>query len=187
VPIDPNHPSLRERLAKIRLLVTDVDGVMTDGLGYYDDEGMRIRAFSMRDGFGFVMAKFAGIELGIISGNQSGTVNARMKKFGVTRIKGGHFRKTGFFKEILDETGIEAAESAYIGDDLFDLPVMRLAGVSFAPADAHEVVRGQADGVTFAHAGFGVVREVIEAIIKAKGLWDKVLEDIEKDEKGGLG
>ncbi|MFH0882917.1 MAG: HAD hydrolase family protein [bacterium] len=183
----PNDPSLKERLARVRLLITDVDGVMTDGLGYYDDEGMKLRAFSMRDGFGFVMAKFADIELGIISGNQSGTIHARMKKFGVDRIKGGHFRKTGFFKEILEETGIPAEESVYIGDDLFDLPVMRLAGLSFAPADAHELVRIAADGVTEALAGFGVVREVIEAIIRAKGLWEKVLEEIEKDESGGLG
>ena len=174
-------------MAKIRLLVTDVDGVMTDGLGYYDGEGMHLRAFSMRDGFGFVMAKFAGIEIGIISGNQSPTIHARMKKFGIDRIKGGHFRKTGFFKEILEETGVTAEEAVYIGDDLFDLPVMRLAALGFAPADAHELVREEADGVTEATAGNGVVREVIEAIIRARGLWDQVLENIESDEKGGLG
>lgn len=185
--ITPHDPTLRERLSQVKLLVFDVDGVMTDGSAYYDDEGMALRAFNMRDGFGFVMAKFAGVELGVVTGNLSGTIFARMKKFNVTRIKGGNFRKTSFFKEILEETGIDAEQSVYIGDDLFDLPVMKLAGLSFAPSDAAPEVLEYADGVTVAAGGKGVIREVVEAIVKAKGLWEKVLESIENDESGGLG
>jgi 3-deoxy-D-manno-octulosonate 8-phosphate phosphatase (KDO 8-P phosphatase) len=187
VSILPSDPSLREKLASIRLLVTDVDGVMTDGRAYYDDEGMALRAFSMRDGFGFVLAKFAGIEIGVLTGNLSGTIHARMKKFNISRIKGGHFRKSSFFNEMIEELGLSAEHAAYIGDDLFDIPVMQLAGLSFAPADGHPDVCAHADAVTEARGGYGVVREVVEALVKAQGRWDDVLREIEEDTGGGLG
>ena len=109
-----------------------------------------------------------------------------MKKFNVTRIKGGTFRKTSYFKEILEETGIDAEHTVYIGDDLFDIPVMRLAGLSFAPSDAAAEVLEVVDGVTLVPGGKGVIREVVEAIVRAKGLWEKVLESIESDQAGGL-
>lgn len=180
-------PALTPRLERIRCIVTDVDGVLTDGKAYYDEQGMRLKAFSMRDGFGFVMARFAGIELGVVTGNVAELVKRRLEAFHITRIKGGHFRKTAFFQEILDELDLKQDEVIYIGDDLFDIPVMKMAGLSAAPADAHDDVLAYVDGVTRVNGGAGAVREVIEAVVKAKGLWEDVLGMIEEDEQGGRG
>jgi len=179
--------SVKKKLAGIRLMLFDVDGVLTDGLAYYDSKGMALKSFSMRDGFGFVMAKFAGLELGVLTGNVAEMVRRRLEAFGITRIKGGHFRKTGYYEEIIAETGIPEENTLYVGDDLFDLPVLRRVGVSIAPADAHETVLEQVDAVTESPGGRGVVREVVEAVIKAKGLWEQVLTEIEEDEFGGRG
>lgn len=182
----PLHdPSLDEQLKKIRLIITDVDGVLTDGTAYYDEKGVAMKAFSMRDGFGFVMAKFAGIEMAAITGNVAELVKRRLEPFGVSPIKGGHFRKTGFLYEILEEKGISAEETAYIGDDLFDLPVMRLVGMSIAPADAAEDVLAEAKAHTKCDGGKGVFRETVERIVKVQGRWKEILESIEHDKAGG--
>jgi len=180
-----NDIAMNRRMARLKLLVFDVDGVLTDGTALYSENGMAMKAFSMRDGFGFVMANFAGLELAALTGNISGIVKSRLEAFNITRIKGGHFRKTSYFNEILEEVGVQGEEVAYVGDDLFDIPVMKLAGMSIAPADAHPEVIEYADAVTELPGGRGVVREVVEAIIKAKGLWEDVLMKIENDEQGG--
>jgi 3-deoxy-D-manno-octulosonate 8-phosphate phosphatase (KDO 8-P phosphatase) len=180
-----NDPALRDKLSGIKLVVTDVDGVLTDGTALYDKDGLAMKAFSMRDGFGFVMAKFVGLELAVITGNLAEMVKRRLEAFNITRIKGGHFRKTGFFNEILEEVGVSAEETVYIGDDLFDIPVLRMAGISVGPADAHEDVLEMCDAKTKSNGGEGVVREVVEAIVKAKGKWQEVLDDIENDSSGG--
>lgn len=187
VPTTLNDPALREKLAGIKLLVFDVDGVLTDGRAYYDARGMAMKAFSMRDGFGFVMARFAGIELAALTGNVAEMVRRRLEAFKIDKIRGGHFRKTNYFQEILEEVGVDASEAAYVGDDLFDIPVLRMAGLSVAPADAHPDVREAADAVTELKGGFGVVRELVEAMVKARGKWDEVLAEIEQDESGGRG
>ncbi len=180
-----NDPSLHDRLASIKLLICDVDGVLTDGTAYYDSRGMVMKAFSMRDGFGFVMARFAGIELGVITGNVADLVRRRLEAFDIHRIAGGHFRKTTFFHEMIEELELAPEEAAYVGDDLFDLPVMRLAGLSIAPSDAHKDVLEECDAVTEARGGRGVVREIIEAMVKARGQWEQILREIEEDERGG--
>ncbi len=180
-----NGGLLEERLAAIELVIFDVDGVLTDGLAYYDKDGMAFKSFSMRDGFGFVMAKFAGIELGCLTGNVAEMVKRRLEAFGIERIKGGHFRKLPFYEEIIEETGISEDKVIYIGDDLFDLPVLNRVGLSVAPADAHKDVLKQVDAITETIGGKGVVREVVEAVVQAKGKWEMVLDNIEKDERGG--
>lgn len=178
-------PENQEKLKRIKLIIFDVDGVMTDGLAYYDSRGMAMKTFSMRDGFGFVMAKSAGIELACLTGNVAEMVKRRLEAFGINRIKGGHFRKTGFYKELLQETGFEESEIIYIGDDLFDLPVLRRVGFSVAPADAHQLVCKEVDAITETMGGHGVIRETVEAVVKAKGKWEQVLQMIEQDESGG--
>ena len=180
-----SDPILVQRLKGIKCIISDVDGVLTDGKAYYDENGLRLKAFSMRDGFGFVMAKFAGIELAVLTGNVAELVKRRLEAFNITRIKGGHFRKTAFYEEILTETGLREEETMYIGDDLFDLPVLKRVGVSVAPADAHKDVLVEVDAVTSSDGGSGVVREAVEAVVKAKGLWEDVLRMIEEDEQGG--
>ena len=185
MPYQLSDRRIQDRLAKIQLLIFDVDGVLTDGTTYYDEKGIAFKAFSMRDGFGFVMAKFCGIELSCITGNVAPLVRARLEPFGITRIKGGTFKKTLFLEEILEETGISAHQTAYLGDDLFDLPVMRLVGLSVSPSDAHSAVLEEVDVVTKLPGVHGVVRELVEAIVKAKGMWLRVLEEIEHDPHGG--
>ncbi len=180
-----NDPSIQARLVRIKLFIFDIDGVLTDGKAYYSSEGLALKAFSMHDGFGFVMARFAGLELGALTGDPTGPSRKRLEKFNITNIKGGHFRKTGYFEEMIEEAGIEADEALYMGDDLFDIPVLRLAGVSVAPADARPQVLDMVDAVTSKGGGEGAVREVIEAIVTAQGKWDQVLAEIENDEKGG--
>ncbi|MBS1262104.1 MAG: 3-deoxy-D-manno-octulosonate 8-phosphate phosphatase KdsC [Calditrichaeota bacterium] len=186
MPTSVFDDSLRDRLAAVRLLVFDVDGVMTDGRAYYDARGMAMKAFSMRDGFGFVMARFAGIDLGVITGNVIEPLKRRLEKFNITRIKGGHFRKSAYFPELLQETGVPAEHAAYIGDDLFDIPVLRQAGVALAPEDAHADVHEVCDAVIPVRGGHGVIRAAVEAILKAKGIWGDVLQRIESDDAGGL-
>lgn len=178
--------SVTEKLKAIKLVIFDVDGVMTNGDAYFNDQGMAMKAFSMRDGFGFVMGKFAGLEFAVITGNVVDLLKRRLEKFKIDRIKGGHFRKTGFYQEILDETGFTSEQTVYIGDDLFDIPVLKRVGVSMAPMDAHEDVRAMVDAVIETPGGRGVIRDAVEAIVKAKGLWDDVLEAIENDKDGGL-
>ncbi len=186
MPVRVSDPSLVDRLANIELLIFDVDGVLTDGSAYFDSEGMAFKAFSMRDGFGFVLARVAGIELGCLTGNVADMVKRRLEKFNITLIKGGHFQKVGFYEEILAETGLPEDKTLYIGDDLFDLPVLRRVGVSVAPADGHTDVVAEVDAITEVTGGKGVVREVVEAVVKAKGQWENVLYKIEHDERGGL-
>ena len=187
VPLLISEPALKQKLEQIRLVIFDVDGVLTDGLAYYDNNGMAFKSFSMRDGFGFVLAKFSGLELACLTGNVAEMVKRRLEAFGITRIKGGHFRKSQFFEEILQETGIDRQLTAYVGDDIFDLPVLSQVGLAIAPADAHPEVLSKVHAITSASGGKGVVREVVEAIVKAKGIWEQVLLDIERDERGGRG
>ncbi|MCB2212876.1 HAD hydrolase family protein [bacterium] len=175
-----------EKLKTIRLVIFDVDGVMTDGSAYFNENGMSMKAFSMRDGFGFVMGKFAGLEFAVITGNVVDLLKRRLEKFKIDRIKGGHFRKTGFLQEILDETGIPAEETVYIGDDLFDIPVLKRVGVSMAPNDAHEDVQAMVDAVIETPGGRGVIRDAVEAIVRAQGKYQAVLDSIENDTAGGL-
>jgi 3-deoxy-D-manno-octulosonate 8-phosphate phosphatase (KDO 8-P phosphatase) len=177
---------LQQRMQNLKLLITDVDGVLTDGNAYYGSEGLLFKQFSMRDGFGFVMAQAAGLEIAVITGDPAPAVKHRLAKFKITRIKGGHFRKTGFFEELLDETGVREDEAAYIGDDLFDIPVLKRVGLAVAPSDAHPQVIESVHMVTDLPGGGGVVRETVEAIIHAMGRWDEVLKNIEEDKGGGI-
>ncbi|MBD3165770.1 HAD-IIIA family hydrolase [bacterium] len=178
--------ALKQRMQAVKLLITDVDGVLTDGNAYYGAEGLLFKQFSMRDGFGFVMAQAAGMQLAVITGDPAPAVKHRLAKFKITHIKGGHFRKTGFFEELLDETGVREEEAAYIGDDLFDIPVLKRAGLAVAPSDAHPKVIEAVHAVTDVPGGRGVVRETVEAIIHARDMWDTVLQTIEDDKGGGI-
>lgn len=181
-----DDPDLNLRLSNIRLLILDVDGVLTDGVAYYDEHGVAMKGFSMRDGFPLIMAKFAGIQIGIITGDLTGPIRARMKKFKIEMIKGGHFRKTVFFDEILSETGIPEDQACFIGDDVFDIPVMQRCGISMAPEDANEDVLEIADIIVPVPGGRGVVREAVRAILNAKGVYNDVLRQIQEDEEGGV-
>jgi 3-deoxy-D-manno-octulosonate 8-phosphate phosphatase (KDO 8-P phosphatase) len=168
------HAEVRTRVEKVRLLVLDVDGVLTDGRLYYHDDGMETKAFDVRDGHGIKLAQRAGIEVALISGRSSPCVNKRAADLGITEVVQGPKDKVPTFERLLAEKGLGPEQAAFVGDDLVDLPVMRRAGFAVAVADASEHLFEAAHYVTLARGGRGAVREVIELILAAQGLWEKL-------------
>lgn len=165
-----------DKLKRIKLLLLDVDGVLTDGKIVYDDTGAEIKAFNAKDGLGIKMFMGAGIEVGIVTGRASRALLHRCDNLGISLIFDQVRDKTGVLEVISKEKGVGAEHIAFVGDDLVDIPLMKRVGLSVAVADAHETVLEHADMVTSAQGGDGAVREVCEAILKAQGLWEKVLE-----------
>lgn len=164
------------KLKDIKLLILDVDGVLTDGSIIYDDNGVEIKVFSVKDGLGIRLLMEAGINLCIATGRSSNALNNRCKNLGIVHIFDGVSDKAAILDLILDRVGVSAHEVAFIGDDLPDLALMQMVGLSIAVADAHTTVLEHADMVTSAKGGAGAVREACEAILKAQGLWENILE-----------
>jgi 3-deoxy-D-manno-octulosonate 8-phosphate phosphatase (KDO 8-P phosphatase) len=164
------------RLKSIKLLLLDVDGVLTDGGILYNDNGTETKVFDVKDGLGIKLLMEAGIHLGIITGRRSNALFNRCKDLGIDLIYDGVTDKTDAFNRVLERTGVSAEEVACIGDDLPDLALMKRSGLSIAVADAHVTLRENADIITSAKGGHGAVREACEAILKAKGRWESILE-----------
>lgn len=167
--------ALMEKLKRLQLLLLDVDGVLTDGSIFYNDDGREIKVFNARDGFGIKLVIQAGITVGIVTGRSSEALRHRCENLGIQYLYDGVKDKAGMLDKIAIQTGIDAEHAAFVGDDLPDLPLMRRTGLSIAVADAHEIVRQKADWTTRAPGGSGAVREVCEALLKAKGLWDEIV------------
>jgi 3-deoxy-D-manno-octulosonate 8-phosphate phosphatase (KDO 8-P phosphatase) len=163
-------------LAQIKLLVLDVDGVMTDGRIIYTDSGEQIKQFSSRDGLGLRLLMDNGIQVGIITGRISGALTHRCRNLGIDLIFDGIFNKSEAMDRMARQTGIDPAEMAFMGDDLIDLPAMARSGVAIAVADAADEVKARADIVTRAPGGHGAVREICDVILKAAGLWENALK-----------
>ena len=164
-----------DRLKNIKLLLLDVDGVLTDGDIIYSDNGSETKIFNVKDGLGIRLLMEAGIHLGIITGRRSNALSRRCKELGIDLIYDGIADKADALNRMLERTGFSVEEVACIGDDLPDLVLMRRTGFSIAVADAHAILRENADMITSAKGGRGAVREVCEAILKAKGLWENIL------------
>jgi len=171
------NPFIQEKLRQIKLLLMDVDGVLTDGRFFYSDNGVEAKSFDVKDGFAIRMGGIAGLKFGIITGKMSPIVERRARELGITEVHQGYFDKLEVYKDIKKRTGLFDAECAYIGDDLFDLSVMKKVGFSACPADAVEEVKNTADYVASRDGGRGAVREVIEMILKARGRWESLLDD----------
>lgn len=165
-----------EKLKRIKLLLVDVDGVLTDGTIIYDDKGVETKMFNVKDGLGIKMLTKAGIKVGIVTGRASKALYHRCDDLGISLIFDRARDKAGILDVITKQTGISAEHIAFVGDDLVDLPLMRKVGLSIAVADAHEMLLQDADMVTAAKGGAGAVREVCEAILKGRGVWEKTLE-----------
>ena len=165
-----------EKLKHIQLLLLDVDGVLTDGSIIYNDDGGETKVFNARDGFGLRLVIQAGIKIGIVTGRSSKALRHRCDNLGIGYLFDGIADKAGVFEKIAAQTGIGPDHAAFVGDDLPDLPIMERAGLSIAVADAHEIVRQKAAWTTQARGGHGAVREVCEALLKAQGLWDQIME-----------
>jgi 3-deoxy-D-manno-octulosonate 8-phosphate phosphatase (KDO 8-P phosphatase) len=155
-------------LRKIRLLLLDVDGVMTDGGIYFSESGDELKKFNIQDGYGIVKLQRAGITAGIITGRVSKIVARRAADLGITEVHQNLHDKRAAFDAILTKTGLTPEQVAYIGDDEFDLPVLTVVGFSAAPADAVPAVCKQVDYVCKREGGRGAVREVIELLLAAK-------------------
>lgn len=168
--------NLRERLAAVRVLLLDVDGVLTDGSIVYPADGREIKCFHAKDGLGIRLLMDAGIQVGIVTGRSSEALVHRCRNLGITLIFDGVKDKGAVLEEVLARTGATPEETAFAGDDLPDIPLMRRVGFSAAVADAHEAVRQEADMVTLREGGKGAVREICEAILKARGSWEKIVE-----------
>jgi 3-deoxy-D-manno-octulosonate 8-phosphate phosphatase (KDO 8-P phosphatase) len=168
--------ALLEKLKQIQLLLLDVDGVLTDGSIIYNDDGSETKIFNARDGFGLRLVMSAGIKVGIVTGRRSKSLRHRCDNLGIGLLFDGIRDKAEALEEIAAQTGIDSKRTAFVGDDLPDLPIMKHAGLSIAVADAHEIVRQKADWTTRAPGGHGAVREVCEALLMATGLWDELVE-----------
>ncbi len=171
--------ALATRCRRLRLLLSDVDGVMTDGTVFVLPDGGEARAFHIRDGLGIVLAQQAGLRVGLLSGRTSETVARRAAELGITLVRQGVTYKGRALREILSAEGLAPEEVAYMGDDVNDLPVFGQVGLSAVPADAPFEVRTRADMVTEAGGGRGCLREFIEAILRARGDWERLTGGVE--------
>lgn len=159
---------LRDKLARLRLIVFDVDGVFTDGRFLMDEDGREYKAFHTQDGYGVRRLLEAGVQVAIISGRRSGAVDRRMAELGVTRVAQGCRHKIPELHALAKELGIDLAEAAYVGDDLPDLEAMQTCGVAIAVANAVDDVVAEADYVTARSGGHGAVREVADLVLAAR-------------------
>lgn len=171
------------RAAEIRVLLMDVDGVLTNGLLYFvpDAQGKMIetKAFDSQDGIGLRWLQWYDIKTGVISGRDSPATVERARQVGMSWIFQGHIEKIPLFEQIMVEAKVSKDQVAYVGDDLTDVVIMRRVGLSFATGNARPEVKQAASAVTNAVGGSGAVREVIEALLKARGVWDELLKKYE--------
>ena len=164
-----------ERAARIRLVIFDVDGVLTDGSLYLGDDGQEYKAFNSRDGHGMVMLQEGGVRLAIITGRTSQVVQMRMESLGIQDIYQGYREKLPAYEELKQRLGLADEVIAYVGDDVVDLPIMRRVGLAIAVGDAQAAVKRHAHWCTQAHGGRGAAREVCEMILTAQGVHERVM------------
>jgi 3-deoxy-D-manno-octulosonate 8-phosphate phosphatase (KDO 8-P phosphatase) len=178
-----NEERLHQIAARIKVLLMDVDGVLTDGRLYLfpDKDGKLVetKGFDSQDGIALRWLSWYGIKTGVISGRESPATAGRASQAGMTWVFQGHIEKIPLFEQVVAEAKVSPEEIAYVGDDLTDVVIMRRAGLSFATANARPEAKRSAMAVTDAPGGAGAVREVIELLLKARGLWDEVLKKYE--------
>lgn len=170
------NTDIHERAARIKLLLMDCDGVLTDGRIWLFENGEEQKGFHTRDGLGIELLHRAGLRSGIISGRTSSAVEARARGLDMSFVVQGHENKVQAFADVLAQAGVSNAEVAFIGDDLNDIPLMLQSGLGVAVGDAASETREHAHYVTKALGGFGAVRETIELILKSQGRWDDLIK-----------
>lgn len=164
------------RAKNIKLIIFDVDGVLTDGGIYIGEQGELYKPFFCRDGLGITLAQQAGIKTAIITGRTSAQLAYRAQELKITEVYQGHSDKRAAYAELKEKLQLQDAEIGYIGDDLIDLPVMLQTGLPMAVADAVPEVRQEALLVSGFNGGHGAVRELLEFILKAQGQWGTIIE-----------
>jgi 3-deoxy-D-manno-octulosonate 8-phosphate phosphatase (KDO 8-P phosphatase) len=176
--------SLETKASRIRLLLFDVDGVLTDGTVVMHADGSESKGFHIRDGAGIVWAQRAGLLVGLLSARSSGATAHRAAQLAVRIVEQGVTSKLAAFEQIVRDARIEESQVAYMGDDLLDLPVLTRVGLSAAPADAAAEVRQQVDWVSDSDGGRGAARELIELVLRAQQRWEGVLKEYATPDNG---
>jgi 3-deoxy-D-manno-octulosonate 8-phosphate phosphatase (KDO 8-P phosphatase) len=169
-------PEIEDRARRVRLVLFDVDGVLTDGTVAIDSAGGEAKSFSIRDGAAIVWAARHGLEIGWLSGRPSQATSRRATELGVRILSQTGPDKVRGYADILATHGYSDPEVAYMGDDLLDLPILRRAGLSAAPVDSTDDVRMRVDWVSHHPGGHGAVREFLELILRARGDWTTVVQ-----------
>jgi len=163
-----------DKARRVRLLLFDVDGVLTDGTVLVGEDGREYKRFHIRDGTAIVWAHRAGLQTGLLSARTSGATAERARQLAIRIVYQGVSNKASGYEAILREQGLSDAEVAFMGDDLLDLPVLGRVGLSAAPSDAADDVRTRVDWVSQSAGGQGAVREFVEFVLRAQGIWDGV-------------
>jgi 3-deoxy-D-manno-octulosonate 8-phosphate phosphatase (KDO 8-P phosphatase) len=166
---------------EIRLLILDVDGVLTDGVIQIDDTGRQARSFHIQDGLGLTLWKAVGRQVALLTSKKSAAVAARAEMLGITLLEQGAEDKLPGFGRILVAAGVDASQTAYMGDDLLDAPVLRRVGYPITVPDAAPEVRALAKFVTPRSGGRGAVRDAVEHLLQREGLWADALRRIGAD------
>ncbi len=169
-------PDALERARRIRLMLFDVDGVLTDGQLWYGPMGAEVKAFHGFDGHGLKMLAESGVSTGILTGRSSGAVASRARELGISHLMQGIEDKRAAYEGLLKRLSLEGESVGYMGDDLVDLPVLTRCGLACAPREAPEDVRQRVHYIPSAAAGFGAAREVCEMLMRAQGTLAGVLE-----------
>lgn len=167
---------LRSRILPIRLMIFDVDGVLTDGSVIYHDDGSELKIFDVQDGHGIKLLQRGGIEAALVTGRYCKAVEHRAKGLGIERVYQGVHRKAEAYEKILNDTGLTEEQSGYLADDLIDIPVMRRAGFAAAVPNAVSEVLPFAHYVTRAAGGHGACREICDLILRVQGRWEEVTQ-----------
>jgi 3-deoxy-D-manno-octulosonate 8-phosphate phosphatase (KDO 8-P phosphatase) len=174
----PPAERIRRKAAAIRLAAFDADGVLTDGGIYFGETGEEYKCFNVQDGLGLVMLREAGIEVAVISSRTSAAVARRMSGLGIRHVLQGVSDKKQALTNLARDLGIENTALAFVGDDLIDLPVMAICGLSVAVANARPEVQTRADWITTAPGGRGGVREVCELLLAAQGKMEGIVKKL---------
>lgn len=165
------------KAARLKLLILDVDGVLTDGRLFFDNQGLEYKSFHARDGHGIKLLRKTGVEVAVISGRKSNSVALRMQSLGIDHVYQGYENKIAAFDDLMQKLGIEPMQVAHVGDDVLDLPIMTRVGLAIAVDDAHFAVKQRAHWCTTLPGGQGAVREVCDLIMQAQGTFAAVLGD----------
>ena len=178
---EPGTGNLTEKAAAVRLILLDVDGVLTDGAVVIYGDGSESKRFHIRDGIALVWAQRAGITVGLLSARHSATTAQRAAQLGITLVHQGVSSKIDTYDQIVGDMVLGDKEVAYMGDDSVDLSVMRRVGLAAAPANAVAEVQSRADFVSTRDGGEGAVRELVELILRAQGQWDPLVAAYEAE------
>ncbi len=178
-----NEQELHTLAADVKILLMDVDGVLTDGRLYFlpgpDGKMVETKGFDSQDGIALRWLSWYDVKTGVISGRDSPATLERAQQVNMTWVFQGHIEKIPLLEKVIAESKVSSRQIAYVGDDLTDIVIMRRVGLSFATANARAEVKSAAHAVTEAPGGSGAIREVIEVLLKARGVWDELLKKYE--------